>query len=130
MAPIPDDEPYFHIFVRTLTLRILTLNVKKSDTILEVKEKIKSKEGIPLDQQRLIFSGHQLEDDKTLDEYSVNKEDLFTLVLVLRGGMFHTSSGRNDLVPSSLPQITRREVKEMEDEFDLLALISRLEGEL
>ena len=82
----------FKVYIKHLTGRSIEININGRTTIEEIKMKIQDILGIPLDQQRLIFAGKELNDSKVAGMYNIAENDTIALVLRLRGGMHHVSS--------------------------------------
>ena len=96
-AEAQDDDEVYQIFVHTITGRCV-LDVKASDVILTVKAKIQEAKEHPIDQQRLIFAGKQLEDGRTLKSYNIYKESTLMVVHRLKGAGKRARRDESDLL--------------------------------
>ena len=86
----------FPIKIRSLTGKETLTRVHHKMIVSELKNMIEKIDQTPFDQQRLVYNGKQLEDDRTLDYYGVNEESVIHIILRIRGGMFHETSARKD----------------------------------
>ena len=84
------------IQIKTATGKLFAIQINPHETILYLKKQIYISQDVSLDNQRLIFGGKQLEDHKRINEYDISDGTMIHIVLRLRGGMFHKSSGRAD----------------------------------
>jgi len=94
-----EPEPQFQVFVKVLTGSTRTLLVDSMCSIHLLKMNLQNLVGLPVDNQRLIYAGRQLEDGRLLKDYKIGKESTLHLILRMRGGMYVDSSGREGLRP-------------------------------
>jgi len=95
LDPPKEVSKNIQIFVKTLTGSTATLDINENATVDDIAQLIEDKFDYPKDQQRLVFAGRQLELGRTLKDYNIHAESTIHMILRLRGGMFHSSSGRN-----------------------------------
>lgn len=98
--PFRNKQREMFIFIKTLSGKTITFDLEATDTIASLKSKIKDRENVPVDQQRILFAGKELDDGNTLQSSGVSKEAI--LHLVLKKAQTHVS------------QLTQYEQKEME----------------
>jgi ubiquitin len=113
---ICDDYP---IQIRSLTGKETLIKVHHKMRVSELKEIIEKQDQTPFDQQRLVYNGKQLEDERTLDYYNITQDTVVHIILRIRGGMFHETSARKDF---ELVQWTLESIEELEEKIRLLKL--------
>jgi hypothetical protein len=86
----------FPIQIRSLTGKQTEINVHHKMTVSELKDTIERVDQTPFDQQRIVYNGKQLEDERTLDYYDIKPNTIVHIILRIRGGMFHETSARKD----------------------------------
>ena len=115
-----EKEGTFPINIKTLTGKNVEVKVMKYTKVEEVKTLIQNKEGIPTDQQRLIFAGRQLEDEKKLSEYNISRDATLHLVLRLRGMISTFTSNDTSNEITKYLMMTDEERKNIEPPIDIM----------
>jgi hypothetical protein len=106
---LPEIDGTYTLFVKNLTGKAIVVTVPAMAELVDLKAAIQNHEGIPIDQQRLVFAGMQLrQDELPLVAYGIGHESMLHLLLRLRGGMYHESSGREGV------NSMRRELRDVE----------------
>jgi len=93
LLTIPSKDPR-RIFIKTMTTKVYTINIDPQQSVHALKNEIAKETNIPVDQIRLVYKGRQMEDERCLVEYGVTTDSEVYMILRLRGGMLHSSSGR------------------------------------
>jgi ubiquitin C len=91
-------------------------------TVSELKNSIEKIDQTPFDQQRLVYNGKQLEDERTLDYYGVKDDTVIHIILRIRGGMFHETSARKDFGLVQCAWINSQSIDEIEEKIRLLKM--------
>jgi ubiquitin len=114
---ICDDYP---IQIRSLTGKHTEIKVHHKMRVSELKVLIEKQDQTPFDQQRLVYNGKQLEDERTLDYYNITQDTVVHIILRIRGGMFHETSARKDF--GLVQWATLESIEELEEKIRLLKL--------
>ena len=110
----------FPIQIRSLTGKHTELKVHHKMRVFELKEMIEKQDQTPFEQQRLVYNGKQLEDERTLDYYNITQDTVVHIILRIRGGMFHETSARKDF--ELVQWVTLESIEELEEKIKLLKM--------
>ena len=116
---ICDDFP---VQIRSLTGKEIPIKVHHKMTVSELKNSIEKIDQTPFDQQRLVYNGKQLEDERTLDYYGVKEDTVIHIILRIRGGMFHETSARKDFGLIQCAWLHSESIEELEEKIRVLKM--------